>query len=540
MGRGSEARGMSHFSAAEDFRRLRRKAALEALLGKLRGGQAELLSYEDVRRRLRSASEGKRTLREIPLEKIVGSVGRYRDFTRNFLPKSDSDEARWSRVRLAMESQQGVPPIEVYELGGVYFVKDGNHRVSIAKQMGLPTIEAYVTEIKSNLALAPSDSPRDIILKTEHAAFMAETHLNRSRPDDGLHLSEIGQYDKLLEHIAVHRYFMGLEQQREVPFEEAAAHWYDTVYLPIAKLIRDLGVLRDFPGRSEADLYLWLAEHRATLENELGWPIKPEAALLDLAQREPIPPRAEKLFDDILVALPANEAAWFALDVALEVAQRERARLYGLHVVASEVERSAHEGLRERFAARCQAAGVEGALALAVGEVSETILARSRWADLIALNLSHPPSEQPLARLGNGLRALIRRSSRPVLAVPPHSRLTSRLLLAFDGSAKACEALSVAAYLTGAWGLTLEVLTVGSSDKALSQAARYLKERGLEATLHHARGSAAKRIVERAQAHDVGLIVMGGYSRTNLLEAALGSSVDGVLRARCCAVLVCV
>jgi nucleotide-binding universal stress UspA family protein len=531
---------MNHFSAAQDFRRLRRKAALETLLGKLRGGQAELLSYEEVRRRLRSSSEGKRTLREIPLDEIVGSVGRYRDFTRDFLPKSDSDEARWSRVRLAMESLQGVPPIEVYELGGVYFVKDGNHRVSIAKQMGLPTIEAYVTEIRSNLALAPSDSPRDIILKTEHAAFMAETHLDRSRPDDGLRLSEIGQYDKLLEHIEVHRYFMGLERQRDIPFEEAAAHWYDTVYLPVARLIRELGILRDFLGRTEADLYLWLAEHRATLERELGWPIKPEAALLDLARREASAPQAGQLFDDILVALPDDETAWFGLDFALEIARREGARLYGLHVVASERERNERERLRERFAVRCQAAGVEGTLAVAVGEVSATILARSHWVDLIALNLSHPPSEQPLARLGNGLRTIIRRSNRPVLAVPPRARLSSRLLLAFDGSPKACEALSVAAYLTGAWGLALEVLTVGSSAKALDEAARYLEERGLVATLHHERGPVAERIVERATTHDVGLILMGGYSRKSLLEMALGSSVDGVLRARCCAVLVCV
>jgi nucleotide-binding universal stress UspA family protein len=532
---------MNHFSAAQDFRRLRRKAVLEELLGKLRGTQSELVPYEEVRRRLRTSSEISRKRQEIPLDRIVGSVGRYRDFTRSFLPKSDSDEARWSRVRMAMESPQGVPPIEVYELGSVYFVKDGNHRVSIAKQMGLPTIEAYVTKIRSNLALEPSDSPRDIVLKAEHAAFMAETHLDKSRPDDGLRLSEIGQYDKLLEHIEVHRYFMGLEQQREIPFEEAAAHWYDTVYLPVARLIRELGILRDFPNRNEADLYLWLAEHRALLEQELGWPVKPEAALLDLARRDiPPTPTEQTLFDDILVALPENESGWFGLDFALEVARRERARLYGLHVVPSERERGEGERLRERFATRCREAGVEGALAVAVGEVAATILTRSRWVDLIALSLSHPPSEQPLARLSNGLSTILKRSSRPVLAVPPGAHLTSRVLLAFDGSPKACEALSVAAYLMGAWGLLLEVLTVGSSAKPLEQAAHYLETRGLSATLHHERGSVAERIVARVSDSDVGLVVMGGYSRKNLLEMALGSSVDGVLRARCCAVLVCI
>ena len=100
---------------------------------------------------------------------------------------------------------------------------------------------------------------------------------------------EIGTVDLIrvrdLEHVEVHRHFMGLEQQREIPYQEAVAHWYDEVYLPVVEIIRQRGMLRDFPGRTETDLYIWLAEHRAALQDSLGWEIGPDAAAADLATR---------------------------------------------------------------------------------------------------------------------------------------------------------------------------------------------------------------------------------------------------------------
>jgi hypothetical protein len=80
----------------------------------------------------------------------------------------------------------------------------------------------------------------------------------------------------MIEHIAVHRYFMGLEQERPISEEEAVMHWYDTVYLPIVKVIRESEILKDFPGKTEGDLYLWVLDHQRYL-SEHGRDLQPPA-----------------------------------------------------------------------------------------------------------------------------------------------------------------------------------------------------------------------------------------------------------------------
>ncbi|MBP7998564.1 MAG: hypothetical protein KA314_09585 [Chloroflexi bacterium] len=286
---------MTNFgSAVEDFHRARRQVALEKILGYFTSESLDLLSYEEVRRHLRPSGQIERGLQEIPLVAIVGSVGRYRDFTRTFLPRHDADAMRWAQVKVA-HLTQGVPPITVYQIGGVYFVQDGNHRVSVARQMGNNTIEAYVTELKTAVPLGPDVQPDDLILKAEYADFLATTRLDVSRPQADLSLTSPGRYPLILEHIAVHRYFMGLEQQRDITYEEAVSHWYDFVYLPVVQLMEEYGLLQDFPARTEADLYVWLAQHRAEIEAEWDEIVQPDMAVAHLAaqlvQEKPSAPR---------------------------------------------------------------------------------------------------------------------------------------------------------------------------------------------------------------------------------------------------------
>jgi hypothetical protein len=113
----------------------------------------ELLSFEQVRERLGLLSRRDRGLQEIPLDKIVGSVGKYRQFTRSFLPNDERVKRRWKSVYAGALGARGLPPIDVYQVGDVYFVNDGNHRVSVAHQFGAKTIEAYVTEFLSPVTL---------------------------------------------------------------------------------------------------------------------------------------------------------------------------------------------------------------------------------------------------------------------------------------------------------------------------------------------------------------------------------------------------
>jgi hypothetical protein len=165
----------------------------------------------------------------------------------------------------------GLAPIEVYKVGEVYFVLDGNHRVSIAKQEGFEFIEAHVIEVRTEIPITPDLQPDELIIKVGICRLPRENRDQESFPQCGFECNCPGQYEKLLEHIEVHRYFMGLDLQRQIPYQEAVKHWYETVYTPVVEPIRERGLLRWFPGRTETDLYVWVSEHLATLKEELGW-----------------------------------------------------------------------------------------------------------------------------------------------------------------------------------------------------------------------------------------------------------------------------
>ena len=573
---------LSFSSAVQDFRRARRRAAMEQIIGRLTGKSAALLSYEEVRQKLKAQGGGRRELKEIPLDAIVGSVGRYADFTRSFLPRQDSDEQRWARVMVKVTDQGGLPPVVVYQIGEAYFVLDGNHRVSVARQVGAPTIQAYVTEVRTKVPLSPDTQPDDLILKAEYANFLERTRLDELHPEADLDATAPGQYQVLEEHIEVHRYFMGLEQKREIPYEEAVGHWYDEVYWLVVQVIRERGILRHFPGRTATDLYLWVSEHRAELEQELGWEISTEDAAADLAaQFSPRPQRVvarvseklldavtpdeleagpppgqwrkerlaarqhDRLFADILVAVNGEETGWHALDHALEVARREGARLHGLHVVSSETQKNSEgaQAVQAEFNRRCEAADIPGELTIVVGGVARSICERARWNDLVVLSLSYPPAPRPIARLGSGLSALLRRCPRPVLTAPGSSSNLGRALLAYDGSPKADEALFVATYLSGKWNIPLVVVTVVEPGRAtsdtLARAQKYLKTHGVQAAFVKESGPVAEAILKTADQHESDLIIMGGYGHGPVLEVVLGSAVDQILRASRRPMLIC-
>jgi nucleotide-binding universal stress UspA family protein len=232
------------------------------------------------------------------------------------------------------------------------------------------------------------------------------------------------------------------------------------------------------------------------------------------------------------------------LEQAIQVARREGGSLRGLHVTADPAQQESEQArsIQERFARRCQEANVPGKLVLETGKTARIICDRSRWAALVVVNLAHPPGDTPLARLGSNFRTLLLRCARPVLAVPQVRPLDS-VLMAFDGSPKAWEGLFVAAYLAGRWGIPLTVLTVQENGpgqgEIADQAKRYLQSRGVQATHIEETGSVAQAILGTAADQDRDLIIMGGYGRSPVVEAFLGSAVDQVLRESDRPVLIC-
>jgi len=280
-----------HAIARQHYARSLRKAQLKDLLGLITGADTNLVNFDEVARRLKARQEIGQRIESVPLEKIVGSVGRYRDFTREFLPRSNVSSSRWANLDAAVNSLEGVPPVELYKIGDVYFVRDGNHRVSVARSNGFDQIEAYVTELETPIPLALTDFERDLwIIKAEYAEFMAKTHLDLLRPGADISMTVPGQYEILLRHIDVHRYLRDLDLEREGRPErlsqaEAVTSWYDHVYLPVVEAIHKHHLLDQFPGRTETDLYLWIAKHREALaaRYELA-PLDAETAVTTFAQ----------------------------------------------------------------------------------------------------------------------------------------------------------------------------------------------------------------------------------------------------------------
>jgi len=273
--------------SANDFSSVRQKAFIEEWLNFFTGKPNDLLSFEEVKHNLRLQDAAYKGLQEIELDKIAGSVGRYRDFTRTFLPKSDNMSERWRRVDSVALDMGGLPPIDVYKVGDVYFVRDGNHRVSVARLHNAKTIEAYVTEYKTNVPVTKDDDLDDILLKMERTKFFTKTNLNKIRPGNNIEFTAPGRYRRVRGHIAFHKHMLELAENREIPYAEAVASWYDNVYMPVIELIRRNNVLKDFPGRTEADLYAWLITHRARLEKEYNAAgLVPDEDLLETIKRE--------------------------------------------------------------------------------------------------------------------------------------------------------------------------------------------------------------------------------------------------------------
>jgi hypothetical protein len=271
--------------AREDWSRVRRRALWEAVVDVLTKRPGELLPLEEIRTRLNVRGSNYRGLQQVPLEKIVGSEGRYGDFDRRFLPKGEVTADRWMKINQLQQHDVELPPVELYKIGDVYFVKDGNHRVSVARERGQIDIDAYVTEYEVDVPLDPSFSMRDLLLKEEYSDFLDWTNLARLRPGQRIELSALGGYLELLNHINTHRYYMALERQSALTVDEAVTSWYDNVYLPVVEAIHKHGLMRYFPGRTEADLYLWIMTHRHYLREHQGVDPGAEVATLDYASR---------------------------------------------------------------------------------------------------------------------------------------------------------------------------------------------------------------------------------------------------------------
>jgi len=248
------------------------------LLDVLRTRPDGLVPFQAIQRQLKLSHMIDRGIQEVPLSAITGSINRTQDFDRAFLPRNESLHPGLRRIRELAESE-GFPPVELYRVGNAYFVVDGHHRISVARTMDAGTIEARVREFPSKVDIGPDDSLESILAKAGAHNFQQATGLDAS-PFGEFQLSSPVGWDRLLKHIAVHQYYLGVMHDRAHEWPEAVDSWLTTVYRPIVQVIRDKGLLADFPQRTETDLYLWIIHRLHYLRREYGDDgLGPEVAL---------------------------------------------------------------------------------------------------------------------------------------------------------------------------------------------------------------------------------------------------------------------
>lgn len=278
--------------AEEDFSKARNKAFFNEIQHFLSPEEVSLISLNDVKQLLKPTNESYVGMKVIPIEKIVGSEGRYKDFDNKFFPKSSHLKNRWEHVDEAVINSIELPPIKVYEISGLYFVRDGNHRVSVAKSRGTEFIDAEVVSLQSEIKLKQAKNLKDIIRQIiiyEKRVFYSETNFGDITDYWCLDFSTPGRYDVIYNHILTHKYYLNQKVENEISMEEAVESWFKRVYLPIVTIIREKHILHNFPKRTLGDMYVWIVRYWDDLKHKFGNDIPLEEAVVDFNRNYKLP-----------------------------------------------------------------------------------------------------------------------------------------------------------------------------------------------------------------------------------------------------------
>ncbi len=264
-------RAKKEHRADNDFSQARQKAFWDEIKGFLARKSTRLLPFDEVKDKLEVCFVRDLGVQTVPIGSIVGSEGRYRSFTRHFLPLDDDLRDRWKKVDEAHYTKQILPPVALYKVCDAYFVKDGHHRISVARTKGVKHIEALIYEYACDVYLDKDTDFEKLAIQETYYQFLKDTRLGKTRPNPGLQLTLLGGYPILMEHIQAHKYYLEDLEGGEVSLSDVACSWYDKVYTPLADAIRKNRIMKEFPRRTETDFYLWIIQHRSQLNDHFGW-----------------------------------------------------------------------------------------------------------------------------------------------------------------------------------------------------------------------------------------------------------------------------
>jgi DNA-binding Lrp family transcriptional regulator/uncharacterized ParB-like nuclease family protein len=212
---------------------------------------SEAKSFKDQQKKEAAFDSRDRGIRTVPLNRIVGSVGRYQDFDNQFRFKQNRPSERLQWAKESIRLGRTLKPVELFQIKDEYYILDGNHRIAAAKEFGHDEILAHIVEF------IPSKDTLANILYRERAKFADRTQL----PSE-INLTEVGQYDHLTDQITEHQEFLQHEKGDMIPFEMAALDWHRTIYRPLCRIIKRGKLVDSFPGRTDADLYSYISLHQ--------------------------------------------------------------------------------------------------------------------------------------------------------------------------------------------------------------------------------------------------------------------------------------
>ena len=262
--------GFPNVDAEHDFLRARRKEVLSRLAAWLRREPddiSEVLPFDEVVAALGRTGEKRLGLRVIPLDSIVGSVDRTRDFDRWFRPRSGRSRERWERLARAQRRGEAIPPIDVYRVGELHFVKDGHHRVSVAHALGFRSIDAFVTEVTTKIDATGISRRGDLITKDLRRVFLDRVPL----PGPALAtilVTTAWSYALLSEEVEAWGFRLMQQERRFLDRETVARRWYAEEYRPVVRMLAQADLIGE---RTEAEAYLHLAGQRYKLMRTHRW-----------------------------------------------------------------------------------------------------------------------------------------------------------------------------------------------------------------------------------------------------------------------------
>ena len=263
--------GMPQADAQDDFLRARRRAVVSRIGGLLRMQPEHVgavLPFDEVVDALGRTGERDRGVQLIPLESVVGSVDRTRDFDRSFRPTTQRVRPRWERIALAKRRGESMPPIEVYRIGDAHFVRDGHHRVSVARAHGEDVIDAHVIEVLTRVGADRSIRIADLPLKSHERLFWERVPLPVA-VRDGIRLSDPWRYGDLAEGVEAWGFRVMQAEHQFLERDRVALRWYHEELRPAIDLLQDAGLVRR--GETETDAYLRLTCERYRLTRTPTW-----------------------------------------------------------------------------------------------------------------------------------------------------------------------------------------------------------------------------------------------------------------------------